>query len=233
MSDHPLDNPIWHALRSRHRALAIAEGDVLRYPPEVAPFVAVERGGPVDDAVLSALVPPGEPVYMLGPVPELSAAWSLRGPVPLAQMVCPEPVAVVDGPEIVPLGEAQRADVLELAALVYPLYFRPRTIELGRYFGIYEGGRLTAMIGERMGMDGWREISAVCTHPDAVGRGLARRLLAWLGNDNLERGRTPFLHVSHQNERAIALYERNGYRTRIDIDYWSLLRTANAVAEGG
>jgi len=111
-----------------------------------------------------------------------------------------------------------------LTALVYPHYFRLRTMELGRYFGIYQGGRLAAIIGERLGMDAYQEISAVCTHPDFSARGYARRLLALLSNDNLERGRTPFLHVSHQNHRAKLLYEQTGYRHRRDIDFWSLCR---------
>ena len=115
-------------------------------------------------------------------------------------------------------------DVLALTALVYPHYFRPRTMDLGRYFGIYQEGRLAAIIGERMGMDDCQEISAVCTHPDFNGRGYARRLLAWLSNDVLDRGRTPFLHVSHENHRAKQLYERGGYRDRRDIGFWSLRR---------
>ena len=53
----------------------------------------------------------------------------------------------------------------------------------------------------------------------------ARRLLVLLSNDNLERGRTPFLHVSHQNGRAKLLYEHAGYRLRRDIEFWSLSRT--------
>ena len=76
------------------------------------------------------------------------------------------------------------------------------------------------MIGERMGMDGWQEISAVCTHPDHLGRGYARHLLAWLTNDNLARGRLAFLHVSHANMRAKTLYAQCGYRLRRDIPFW-------------
>jgi ribosomal protein S18 acetylase RimI-like enzyme len=139
-------------------------------------------------------------------------------------MVCPTRIAGVDGPELIELTEVHRADVLALTALVYPHYFRPRTVELGRYFGIYRDGRLAAMIGERMGMDDYTEISAVCTHPDFNGRGYARRLMAWLSNDVLDRGLTPFLHVSHENRRAKELYKKNGYRVRRDIPFWSLRR---------
>jgi predicted GNAT family acetyltransferase len=131
---------------------------------------------------------------------------------------------VIDGPEVIALSEAHRLDVLALTTLVYPHFFRPRTMELGRYFGIYQQGQLAAIIGERLGMDAYQEISAVCTHPDFVGRGYARRLLALLSNDNLERGRMPFLHVSHRNQRAKSLYEQIGYRHRRDMELWSLRR---------
>jgi len=98
-------------------------------------------------------------------------------------------------------------------------------MELGRYFGILEAGRLSAMIGERMGFPGHREISAVCTHPEAAGRGLARQLLALLTNDLLERGEAPFLHVSPDNTRALTLYEQNGYRRRKALPFFALRRS--------
>ena len=81
----------------------------------------------------------------------LPAGWRSSGPHSLAQMVCEAPVPEVDGPAITPLTDAHRDDVLALTALVYPHYFRPRTMDLGRYFGIYDRGRLAAMIG--MGPD--------------------------------------------------------------------------------
>ena len=221
---HVLDNPIWSSLVSRQRAFARGDGDggVVRYPPDVAPFLGIARGADGVDARLAALVSPDETVYLLGARPPRPAGWRSSGPHSLAQMVCEAPVPEVDGPAITPLTDAHRDDVLALTALVYPHYFRPRTMDLGRYFGIYDGGRLAAIIGERMATDEWQEISAVCTHPDFNGRGLARRLLAWLGNDILASGRVPFLHVSNENVRAKALYARNGYRTRVDIDFWSL-----------
>lgn len=225
MTAHALDNPIWESLISRHQALAQRQGDVSRYPPVVAPFLGVAASGIDAGTALESLVPPDDTVLLLGPTPAVPEGWRLQGPVVLAQMVCPARMAELDGPQMIELSEVHRADVLELTALVYPHYFRPRTMDLGRYFGIYQDGRLAAMIGERMGMDGHQEISAVCTHPDYNGRGYARRLLAWLSNDNLARRRMPFLHVSHENQRAILLYEQAGYRHRRDIEFWSLCRS--------
>lgn len=219
-----LDNPFWSSLRSRHRAIALCRGEAARYPAQFAPFLGVASAQADVAAAIASLVDPGESVYLLGVAPALPHGWVLDAFAPLAQMICPTPIAVVDGPAVIELTEAHRADVLALTALVYPHYFRPRTMELGRYFGIYQDGRLAAMIGERLGTDAQQEISAVCTHPDFHGRGYARRLLALLSNDNLERGRLPFLHVSHQNHRAKQLYEQLGYNHRRDIGFWSLCR---------
>lgn len=219
-----LDNPFWSSLRSRHHAIALCRGEAARYPAEFAPFLGVASAQADVSAAIASLVDPGESVYLLGVAPALPHGWVLEAFAPLAQMICPAPIAVIDGPEVIELTDAHRADVLALTALVYPHYFRPRTMELGRYFGIYQDGRLAAMIGERLGMDAQQEISAVCTHPDFNGRGYARRLVALLSNDNLARGRLPFLHVSHQNHRAKQLYEQLGYRHRRDIGFWSLCR---------
>jgi ribosomal protein S18 acetylase RimI-like enzyme len=218
-----LDNPLWSSLATLHRRLAIGSGGVLRYPAAVAPFVAVEEGGHAVDDALAAIVAPGESVYFVGPRPSEPAGWQLDDLGTILQMVCEVPSPAPDGAPIVPLDD-HRERVLELAALVYPHYFRPRTTELGRYFGIFDGDRLAAMIGERMGMPGYREISAVCTHPEFVGRGLARRLLGVVTADLTSRGATAFLHVSPGNERAVRLYEQNGYRTRIAIAFASLQR---------
>src|SRR5690606_31583131 len=110
-------------------------------------------------------------------------------------------------------------DVLALTTLVYPHYFRSRTMELGRYFGIHEDGRLAAMIGERLGFEGGREMSAICTHPDFLGRGYARRLTAMLTNRTLAEGKLPYLHVAYSNPRAMRLYEQLGFRLRRNLPF--------------
>jgi len=230
MDDGELDNPFWSSLHGRHRHLAQAAGEVARFPAAYAPFLGVADAR-VDAAdALASLVAPDESVYLLGVAPRAPGGWRLEAFADLAQMACTSPIDVIDGPDVIELTDTHRADVLALTALVYPHYFRPRTMELGRYFGIYIAdergdGRLAAMIGERLGTDAHQEMSAICTHPDFNGRGYARRLTALLTNDVLAHGRTPFLHVSHANIRAKQLYEQLGYSHRRDIGFWSLRRS--------
>lgn len=218
-----LDNPFWSSLRTVHRELARAAGGAARFPPEYAPFLGVADAHADVIEALRTLVAPGESVYLLGVAPtRIPDGWRLEAFAPLAQMVCDAPLEVVAGPPVLALDESHRQDVLDLTALVYPHYFRPQTMQLGRYLGIYQDGRLAAMVGERLGADGFREMSAICTHPDFLGHGYARRLTAMLGNATLEAGVMPFLHVSRQNQRAAQLYERMGYRHRRDIGFWAL-----------
>lgn len=227
--DEPLDNPIRAALGSHHRDLALDGAGIARYPAEVAPFLGIDAGalGAPDEAALARLLPAGDTVLLLGAGPALSPSWSLRWQADLAQMVAGEALPpAAEGDPIRRLGEAEHADVLGLTALVYPHYFRPQTMRLGRYFGIYRDGRLAAMIGERMRLPGWTEISAVCTHPDFVGQGLARRLFTWLARDLRATGTEPFLHVSTANTRAVQLYEQCGFVRRRLIPFWSLRSAA-------
>jgi predicted GNAT family acetyltransferase len=95
--------------------------------------------------------------------------------------------------------------------LTQPGPFGPRTIELGDYVGAFEGERLVAMAGERAEAGPFREISGVCTHPDAQGRGWARRLMQTVIARQLQRGQTPFLHVMRENTLARQLYQRMGF----------------------
>ncbi|MFC5490809.1 GNAT family N-acetyltransferase [Dokdonella soli] len=229
MTPHPLDNPVWASLNSDHAVLARMAGSAGRYPADVAPFVAVGASDTQAEEQAASLVAAGESVCFVGLAPPLSAVWSVEQSVAIAQMTCRSRLEVVDGPAIIELSWIHLADMLALTALVYPHYFRPLTIEMGRYFGIYDGDTLAAMIGERMRFDGHQEISAVCTHPDYTGRGYAQRLVAMLTNDILDSGRLAFLHVSHENARAKSLYERIGYAFRTDIPLLAVKRLADGV----
>ena len=120
--------------------------------------------------------------------------------------------ATDEAPEAVRLGPEHASQALELATLTNPGPFGPRTIELGDYFGCFDGQRLVAMAGERMCAGTLREISGVCTHPEFQGKGLARQLTVKLVRRQMLRDETPFLHVMRDNTKARRLYERMGFR---------------------
>ncbi|MEJ0036379.1 MAG: GNAT family N-acetyltransferase [Gammaproteobacteria bacterium] len=224
MTAHLLDNPIWSSLKTKHASFAMLQDGAGRYPPQVAPFAAV---GSADARVLSqleVLINGGESVYLVGVAPEFGPGWRVESASPIPQLLCSTPAIVRPGPDTVPLTEAHRSDMLALTALVFPGFFRARTVEMGRYIGIYHGRVLAAMAGERMRMDGYQEISAVCTHPEFIGRGYAQRLVALLVNAVLERGDTPFLHTHHGNARALSLYDHLGFKVRTEVMLWSVTR---------
>ena len=224
MEFQPLDNPIWQSLITRHANLAIANDVAARYPSDVAPFAAVANGSEAAGERLKELVEPGESVYIVGVAPPLGSGWRVLLQTSIAQMVCRERIASRPGPQFRELTEADRDDMLGLTTRVFPGYFREHTNEMGRYLGIYAGPTLAAMAGERMCLDGYVEISAVCTHPEFTSRGFAARLVAELCNEILSRKLTPFLHVNWDNARARALYAKLGFVDRAGVGLWSVRR---------
>src|SRR5690349_15217069 len=107
-----LDNPFWSALRSRHRAIALCRGEAARYPAAFAPFLGVASAQADVAGAMESLVAADESVYLLGVVPALPRSWILDAFPPLAQMICTAPIQVIDGPAVIELTEAHRADVL-------------------------------------------------------------------------------------------------------------------------
>lgn len=115
--------------------------------------------------------------------------------------------------------------MLRLTELTNPGPFAPRTHELGRYLGIRADGMLVAMAGERMRLEGYIEISAVCVHPDFRGQGHAQRLICALAGNATRSGMFPFLHVFADNASAIATYLRLDFLIRRTI-YLTRLRNS-------
>jgi len=222
VSANPLDNPVWHSLTTQHAALAITATGAAKYPPAVAPFAAVGNSPDRAARQLTSLLGDGESVYLVGVAPEQPPGWLLEPGKPCLQMICRTPPAEVPGPPVTEMSEGQRDDMLALTALVFPGFFRPRTLEMGRYLGIYDCGRLAAMAGERLRLDGFQEISAVCTHPDYTGRRYAQRLVSLVSRSAFDRGFVPFLHVYHDNPRAIGVYRQLGFADRRNLPLWSL-----------
>jgi ribosomal protein S18 acetylase RimI-like enzyme len=213
-----LDNPVWNALTTRHAGFALGDGRVRRYPADVAPFLATAGTGEVVDDESAGLATPGETLYMMAAEPTPPAGWEVDRRASLRQMVCERRVAAPPaGEDCVVLGPEDAADMLELTALAFPGFFRPRTIEMGTYLGVRREGELVAMAGQRLFMDGHREVSGVCTHPEHRGRGLARRLIVRVVAEILDHGLTPFLHVGSDNVGARTTYEKLGFVARRDL----------------
>ncbi|MET8454362.1 GNAT family N-acetyltransferase [Streptomyces sp. NPDC005209] len=210
---HILDNAAWAALTGPHAHLAERVGRAARYPADVSPFTALED--PADPRAwddLAALVGPGTvtPVTAVRTVPD---GWEIVDSGEGVQMV-DTALHAEPAPEAVRLGPADVPEILGLIALTQPGPFLPRTVELGTYLGIRDRGRLIALAGERLRPPGWTEISAVCTHPDHRGRGLATRLVRAVAASIRQRGDTPFLHAAASNTHAIRLYESIGFTLR-------------------
>lgn len=207
-----LENPFWAALSTTHAGHALTFGELKRFAPDVAPFCAVAHAGA--DIAGARCSAPGELLYFLGVAPALPAGWTVLETGAVLQLVYGGAAPDADGAgqaDAPLLTEHDRPAMLALTGLVYPEYFRPHTARLGKYFGHYQDGGLVAMAGQRMASTGYREISAVCTHPAHTGRGHARRLIRQLTREILAEGRTPFLHVSASNLKARALYEELGF----------------------
>jgi predicted GNAT family acetyltransferase len=74
-------------------------------------------------------------------------------------------------------------------------------------------GLLIAMAGERLRLEGYPEISGICTHPAHRGKGLARQLIVHLAAVHRRQGHVSWLQVSAANANAIALYRDIGFET--------------------
>lgn len=222
MAAHALDNPVWYSLTTQHAGLAITADCAARYPAAVVPFAAIGEPTARAGNQLTSIIDDAESVFIVGVAPEPPPGWQLEPKKPVLQMICNTRSPEVPGPEVTTMGPAQADDMIELTALVFPGFFRARTLDMGSYYGIYRGSRLAAMAGERMRLDGYQELSAVCTHPDYTGRGYAQRLLAMLCNSAFDRGFTPFLHVYADNARAIGVYRKLDFVDRTVLPFWAL-----------
>ncbi|MFH7594680.1 GNAT family N-acetyltransferase [Streptomyces racemochromogenes] len=209
-----LDNPVWAALTGPHRAFAEYSGSgAARYLPAANPFAAVsDPADPAAWADLAALVGPGREVWLTG-LPTPPAGWETVRCIPGVQLDG-RAVRGEASAEAVRLGPDDVAEMTALVELTEPGPFLPRTVELGTYLGIRREGRLVAMAGERMRPPGWTEISAVCTHPDHRGQGLAAVLVRAVAAGIRARGDVPFLHAAADNTNAIRLYESMGFTLR-------------------
>ena len=209
-----LDNPVWHALRTRQRPLDCGRGLVARYPDDVSRFVGLAALTSEAFSDLAEVVQPGGTVALVtAEPPETPSSWRTMNSRLLEQMVCIDPKVSASRPPL-QLGQGDVPEMLALAAATKPGPFLPATIRMGRYFGIRSAdGVLVAMAGERLRLDGFTEISAVCTDPAFRGRGYARALVGALVSEAMANGCTAFLHVKSETG-AMGVYDALGFAVR-------------------
>ena len=123
---------------------------------------------------------------------------------------CPEADAA---PDAILLRPEHASQALELARLTNPGPFGIRTPELGRVLRLLRWRPAhRAWPANACAPGDLHEVSGICTHPDFQGRGLAKKLTLKLVRRQMQRGKTPFLHVMSHNVTARALYEKMGFR---------------------
>jgi GNAT superfamily N-acetyltransferase len=218
MTLHLLDNIPWHSLAGPHARYSTGTSEARRYAPGFSPIIGFANVHNPNFGALAAVCVPGEHFYCGGLSAAVPPGWRVDAETMASQMLWD---AALPAPDIalptVKLGPSHVPQVLELVAVTHPGPFAERTIELGDYYGVFEGERLVAIAGERMAAGNLREISGVCTHPDFQGRGLARRLVEMLIRLELQRSEIPFLHVMQDNDRARRIYERMGFRHHQEV----------------
>ena len=213
-----LDNPIWNALTTDHAPLALGNGHARRYPAEIGPLSGIPNQSEASYASLASLAGQYPVVlFSLDPI-RPSPGWTELRAGDLVQMVRTVENSGIPGihcgAELRQLTPADSPAMVELAELTEPGPFRLRTHELGVFYGIFENGRLVSMAGQRMRLPGFVEISAVCTHSEARGKGYARTLMLAVMNDIRGEGDTPFLHTWAFNDTAIRVYTALGFVLR-------------------
>lgn len=220
----PLDNPVWHALIGPQARFAQGQGFARHYPRDIAPFSGIVTASPAAYADLAVGLPSGNEARLFRPCNEpLPNGWVSLDAFPMLQMVAgtgsSEPSESLSYSV---LAGSDLSAMMDLAAVAKPGPFGLRTPELGTYIGRREHGRLIAMAGERLRVPGYVELSAICTHPDARGRGFGVLLTQGLMALARQRGEIAFLHVRADNNAAVSLYRRLGFRARREI--WVLWR---------
>ncbi len=216
-----LDNPAWHSLNEIHRPLALGNDQFKRYHPSFCPFGGINTDTDCSK-LLDQYVSTNEIFYLIGQKPTLPPNCTIEKELTCLQMVCQKTIWSETTAQIIVLTDDHADALTHLVNLVQPGYFREKTKAMGDYFGIFKNDNLVAVTGERMRMNGFTEISAVVTHPDFVGMGYAKQLVAFTCNKNLSNHIMPYLHVAEDNLPAIRLYEKLGFETRRKISFWNI-----------
>jgi ribosomal protein S18 acetylase RimI-like enzyme len=220
-----LNNPVYHALCTTDASFNIGNDVVKFFHQEVSPFAGFDEENKNGFEQLHDLLPQGRKILYAKPSPIAAPkGWEVQHEIEGRQFVYEGGAVSGSFPDIVLLNETHVEEMIALTRLTKPGPFDNRTIEFGQYHGIFENGKLAAMTGQRLHINNFTEISAVCTHPDHLGKGYATALLQHQLQIILNNDEIPFLHVRADNDRAIAVYERLGFKVSRPMFFYFMKR---------
>ena len=215
-----LDSPVWHSLNETHQPFKMELSEMLFYSPAHCIFGgALNIKNTVNGMANYARI--SKRFFVVGEQPNYSQELDLEKTLVCDQLLLRKPIDVDIKESIVPLTQPQqKSDLYQLVQEVQPGYFKPKTADIGRYFGIYKKGVLVAATGERMKMNAFTEISAIVTHPNHQGKGYATQLIKHTSDLIFAENKLPYLHVAETNTPAIRLYKNLGFTNRKKICFW-------------
>lgn len=218
-----LDNPVWEALNGRQAEFAIKGDGVLKYRPDVFMFAGIPDDSSDTIEKVAELYKQGEIMGLMGFKLDIEPYFKRVFDVQAYQMLA-DKAPEYNSVDYVRLTKDDSSQIEELVELTKPGPYRPNVIELGNYVGIKEDDKLVAMVGERVKLDGYTEVSLVCTHPDYRGKGYAKTLSGVVIEDIIDRGDMPFLNVMTHNTAAFNLYNKLGFTTRVEYTISAYMR---------
>ena len=220
-----LINPVWEALSSRQSHFNRGSQSLKYFPQDVSPFIGLKNWDTEDLVDLENNIPGNRSFsFMIAKEVTIPSSFEIIFSIPLYQMICTKLIPFsTTTTKIENLGEKDIPRMLALTELTKPGPFYERTIDFGNYIGIFKKEELIAMAGERLQLNGFTEISAICTKPEYLGKGYASLLLSKACERTIQEGNTPFLHVRKDNVRAIQVYQKLGFTINCDV-YFAIFK---------
>jgi ribosomal protein S18 acetylase RimI-like enzyme len=223
MNIEQLDNPAWWALHSVDKHFNIGNELVKYFPANISPFVGIENWDEKHQQELLHNLPADRSfAVMVAESFTLIDGLETVFTTTLNQLVFENfktEYSTEMFQNIQPLGNEYIPMMLELTTLTKPGPFYEKTNAFGNYVGIFQNNQLVAMAGERLHLNDFTEISAVCTHPSQTGKGFGSLLVAFLVEKIVASGQTPFLHARKDNVGAIRVYEKVGFVVRKEMNF--------------
>jgi predicted GNAT family acetyltransferase len=220
--NHPLDNPAWNALISGNKNFSKGNEQIKYFDSEVAPFVGFAHYSTDKSDILYDMTSDQRTLAIISPKEIIiSNQWNIIEHMKVLQMVYKHSASPITASKnLIQLQEEHVPEMIALTGMTHPGPFLKKTIEFGNYYGIFNDDKLVAMAGQRLNVNAYMEISAVCTHPDYLGKGYASELIT----DQIYRikaeANIPFLHVKDDNTTAITLYKKLGFEQRKQLDIY-------------